>query len=224
MPTKRSSSRDGTPRSTRSPERPRGDASSSSAHRKALLAPGTKAPAFTLHSTPDQTVSLSDFRGQPVILAFYPADWSPVCGDQLTLYNEILPEFQRHHAELMGISVDGVWCHAAFARDRHLHFPLLSDFEPKGAVARAYGAYDTTGGLSNRALFALDGNGVIRWSYLSPMGVNPGADGILAALESMEASGSRAVKSTSTLIERRPAASRLADGGTRRPPVQERTR
>ncbi|SRR6266508_2248601 len=92
----------------------------------------TQAPDFTLHSTPDQSVSLSEFRGRPVILAFYPADWSPVCGDQLSLYQELLPEFQRYGAELIGISVDGVWSHLAFAQDRHLHFPLLSDFEPKG--------------------------------------------------------------------------------------------
>ena len=72
-----------------------------------------------------------------MILAFYPADWSPVCGDQMALYNEVLPEFQDYGAELLGISVDGVWCHAAFARDRKLHFPLLADFEPKGDVARS---------------------------------------------------------------------------------------
>src|ERR1700758_2460533 len=79
------------------------------------LPAGTPAPDFNLHSTPDQTVSLHDLRGQPVILAFYPADWSPVCSDQMALYNEVLPEFQRYGATLLGISVDGVWCHAAFA-------------------------------------------------------------------------------------------------------------
>src|SRR4030088_3429045 len=97
-----------------------------------ILAAGTVAPNFTLRVTPDQNLTLSDLRGKPVILAFYPADWSPVCGDQVTLCNEILPEFHKHNAELLGISVDGVWCHAAFARDRHLHFPLLADFQPKG--------------------------------------------------------------------------------------------
>src|SRR6202795_3951570 len=148
------------------------------------LAPGTPAPDFKLRSTPDQYVSLSDFRGAPVILAFYPADWSPVCGDQMALYNEILPEFRRLRANLLGISVDGAWCHSAFAKDRKLHFPLLSDFEPKGAVARDYGAYRTQDGFCERALFVLDSEGTIRWSYLSPIGVNPGADGILAALES----------------------------------------
>jgi peroxiredoxin len=149
-----------------------------------LLAPGTKAPDFTLHATPDQTVSLSELAGRPVILAFYPADWSPVCGDQMALYNEILPEFHKHHAELLGISVDGVWCHAAFAHDRHLHFPLLADFEPKGAVARMYGAYRAEG-FCERALFVIDKEGVIRWSYCSPVGVNPGADGILDALDNL---------------------------------------
>jgi peroxiredoxin len=149
------------------------------------LAAGTAAPDFTLHSTPDQTVSLHDFRGRPVILAFYPADWSPVCGDQMVLYNEILPEFQRHGAELLGISVDGAWCHLAFAQQRRLHFPLLADFEPKGAVARRYGVYRDGDGTTERALFVIDGDGVVRWSYLSPIGVNPGADGILRALETL---------------------------------------
>jgi peroxiredoxin len=143
---------------------------------------GEPAPDFTLHSTPDQTVSLSELRGRPVVLAFYPADWSPVCGDQMSLYNEVLPEFARFGAELMGISVDGVWCHAAFARDRKLHFPLLADFEPKGDVARRYGVYRPAEGTSERALFVVDANGVVRWSYVSPVGINPGADGILTAL------------------------------------------
>jgi peroxiredoxin len=151
------------------------------------LPPGALAPACTLKSTPDQTVSLSDFRGQPVILAFYPADWSPVCGGQLALYNELLPEFHRYGAVLLGISVDGVWCHHAFAEDRRLHFPLLADFEPKGAVARRYGAYRPQDGEAARALFVLDGGGVIRWSHVAPVGVNPGADGVLAALAALPA-------------------------------------
>jgi peroxiredoxin len=150
-----------------------------------ILIPGTRAPEFTLHVTPDQTLSLSELRGKPVILAFYPADWSPVCGDQMALYNEILPEFQKYQAELLGISVDGVWCHEAFAKDRHLHFPLLADFEPKGAVAQMYGVYRKSDGVCERALFVIDKNGTIRWSYVSPIAVNPGADGILQALEDL---------------------------------------
>ncbi len=154
-------------------------------HSKKILAPGTPAPDFSLRCTPDQTVSLSDFRGSPLIIAYYPADWSPVCGDQMALYNEVLPEFRRFNAALVGISVDGAWCHAAFARDRKLHFPLLADFEPKGAVARLYHAFRDGEGVAERALFVVDQKGTIAWSYLSPIGVNPGADGILTALEAL---------------------------------------
>src|SRR5881394_2936948 len=120
--------------------------SASQAGQGAPLQPGAAAPDFELNSTPDQKVRLSDFRGRPVVLVFYPADWSPVCGDELALFNELLPEFNKHDAQLIGISVDGVWCHDAFARDRKLHFPLLADFEPKGAVARQYGVYNPSEG------------------------------------------------------------------------------
>src|SRR5712675_3570686 len=154
-------------------------------HVAEVLAAGTPAPDFALHATPDQILRLSELRGRPVILVFYPADWSPVCGDQVALYNEILPEFREYGAEILGISVDGVWCHAAFARDRNLHFSLLADFEPKGAVARQYGAYREADGTSERALFVLDADGIVHWSYCSPIAVNPGADGILTALESI---------------------------------------
>ena len=150
-----------------------------------ILPAGTPAPEFSLHVTPDQKLSLSELRGRPVILAFYPADWSPVCGDQMALYNEILPEFQKFGAELIGISVDGAWCHEAFAKDRKLHFPLAADFEPKGAIARSYGAYRAADGVSERALFVIDRNGVIAWSYCSPIAINPGAEGILQALENL---------------------------------------
>jgi peroxiredoxin len=149
------------------------------------LPPGTKAPDFTLPATPDQKLSLADFRGQPVILAFYPEDWSPVCSDQMGLYQAVLPEFQKFGAELLGISVDGIWSHLAFAKDRNLHFPLLADFEPKGEVARAYKVYRHGEGTSERALFVIDCDGIIRWSFVSPVGVNPGADGILRALEDL---------------------------------------
>jgi len=150
-----------------------------------ILPRGARAPEFTLHVTPDQTLSLAELRGKPVVLAFYPADWSPVCGDQMALYNEVLPEFKKHGAEQLGISVDGAWCHAAFAKERRLHFPLLADFEPKGEVSRRYGAYRAGDGFSERALFVIDPSGTIWWSYCSPVAVNPGADGILEALESL---------------------------------------
>jgi peroxiredoxin len=157
--------------------------------RPAPLPPGTEAPEFDLRSTPDQTVSLAGFRGRPVILVFYPEDWSPVCTDQLALYQELLPEFQRYGAELVGVSVDGIWSHLAFAKDRNLHFPLLADFEPKGEVARAYRVYRAEEGTSERALYVIDADGIVRWSYVSPIGVNPGADGILRALESLAGEG-----------------------------------
>jgi peroxiredoxin len=155
-------------------------------HGAAPLPPGTEAPDFELPSTPDQTVSLVEFRGRPVILVFYPEDWSPVCSDQLALYQQLLPEFQRFNAELLAISVDGVWSHLAFAKDRNLHFPLLADFEPKGEVARTFQVYRAKAGTSERALYVIDGDGIVRWSYVSPVGVNPGADGILRALEGLE--------------------------------------
>jgi peroxiredoxin len=151
----------------------------------AALEAGLLAPDFALRATPDQTVHLSEFRGDPLIMAFYPADWSPICTDQMALYNEVLPEFRRFNAKLVGMSVDGAWCHAAFAEHRNLHFPLLADFEPKGEVARRYGVFDAESGMSKRALFLLDGNSMIEWCYVSPVGVNPGADGVLKALESL---------------------------------------
>ena len=159
--------------------------SSSGGEPVSALETGTPAPDFTLHSAPDEAASLADFRGQPLIIAFYPADWSPVCGDQMALYNQVLPEFQRYGAAIVGISVDSTWSHRAFAADRKLRFPLLADFEPKGEVSRRYGVYDQAEGTSERALFVLDGDGVIRWSYVSPPDINPGADGILTALEAM---------------------------------------
>ncbi len=153
---------------------------------RTILSEGAKAPDFALHSTPDQKVSLRNFRGSPVVLVFYPADWSPVCTDQLSLYSQILPELKRYNnPEILGVSVDGIWSHLAFSKDRNLKFPLLSDFEPKGEIAKRYGAYLYHTGEAARALFVIDGSGQIRWSYLSAVGVNPGADGILGALEAM---------------------------------------
>jgi peroxiredoxin len=151
----------------------------------AVLKAGTSAPDFSLPSTPDQKVSLSEFKGKPVILAFYPADWSPVCGDQMALYNEMLGIFHEYGAKLLGISVDGIWSHIAYSKANKLRFPLLSDFEPKGAVAKKYGVYREKEGVTERALFVIDSEGVIRWSYISPVGINPGADGIIEALEEL---------------------------------------
>jgi peroxiredoxin len=151
-----------------------------------MLAVETFAPDFELNCTPDQKLKLRELRGKKVILAFYPADWSPVCSDQMSLYNEMLKFFSRHNAQLIGISVDSKWCHLAFSENHKFHFPLLADFEPKGAVSKLYKVYDEKEGESLRALYVIDEKGIIRWNYLSPVGINPGADGILNALEDLD--------------------------------------
>ena len=151
------------------------------------LEPGEPAPEFTLQSGSGSNVSLADLRGRPVVLAFYPADWSPVCSDQLALYEAIRAEFEPYHAAIIGISVDGMWCHRAFAEARGITFPLLADFEPKGAVSRQYGAYRFGAGVSERALFVLDPRGVVAWSQVVEPEENPGADGILTALDELSA-------------------------------------
>lgn len=151
-----------------------------------MLQKNTVAPDFTLFATPDQKITLSEFKGKNIILAFYPADWSPVCSDQMVLYNEILKLFRKYDAEIFGISVDSKWSHLAFSQSRNLHFPLLADFEPKGNTAIKYGVYNTEEGECNRALFVINKDGIIEWSYLSPMAINPGADGILEILETLK--------------------------------------
>ena len=151
-----------------------------------LLPAGAVAPDFRLETTHGKFIGLEEFRGRCVVLAFYPADWSAVCGEQMSLYNEILPEFKNLGADLLGISVDSVWCHAAFAKARNLKFPLLSDFEPKGDTARKYGIYREIDGFTERALFVIDPEGTIGWSFLSPIELNPCADGIITALEEIQ--------------------------------------
>ena len=160
-----------------------------SEHTTRPLPPGTPAPEFRLPSAPGQTLSLGDFHGRPVVVVFYYGDWHPVCGEQLAQCQEFLAEVRRLGADLVAISVDSVWSHQAFAAERRLGFPLLADFEPKGAVARAYGAYRDRDGTSERALFVIDESGIIRWSYVAPVNVNPGVDGILTALENLQPSG-----------------------------------
>lgn len=164
------------------------------------LPPGTRAPGFTLRCGPHRVVTLDDFRGRPVVLVFYVADWHPVCGAQLALYQELLPELERHGAALVAISADSLWSHAAFARAHRLQFPLLADHPPRGAVARAYGVYDRPAGTCRRALFVVGGEGIIRWSADFPAAVNPGADGILTALETLAAAAGR-VTAPASVVE-----------------------
>ena len=150
-----------------------------------MLQKGEQAPEFELFATPDQKVKLSELKGKNVVLAFYPADWSPVCSDQMALYNEMLKIFNKYNATVLGVSVDSRWCHLAFSQDRKLHFPLLADFEPKGAVSKQFGVYDEEAGECKRALFVIDKEGNIAWSYVSPTAINPGADGIIDELEEL---------------------------------------
>jgi peroxiredoxin len=148
------------------------------------LQPGTPAPDFSLPETPDQRVALSELRG-PVVLIFYPADWSPVCGDELSMFQAASQLFAKRGGQLLGVSVDGPWSHIAFRESRKLKFPLLADFEPKGQVSRAYGVYRSSEGSSERATFVLDRDHMIAWSYRSPVGIIPGVDGPLRALEAL---------------------------------------
>jgi len=149
------------------------------------LSRGVAAPEIVLPTGEGQTWASCDFRGRPIVVVFYPADWEPVSTDQLRSYNDALPLIRGLDAELVGISVDGIWCHQAFARDLRLRFPLLADSHPHGATARAYGVYRRRDGMSARALFVIDGEGVICWRYLAHDEVNPGIDGMLTALEAL---------------------------------------
>lgn len=144
---------------------------------------GAKAPSIELPAGHGWTWALQDFRQRLVVLVFYPADWEPVSADQLRTYDKALPEIHQLGAELVGVSVDSIWCHEAFARELQLRFRLLSDFQPRGGAARAYGVYYPRQGASARALFVIDKMGFIRWHYVAAFEVNPGVDGILSALE-----------------------------------------
>ena len=148
-----------------------------------MIEPGSPAPDFTLHDQDGRKVSLADFRGQTVVLVFYPSDFSPVCTDQLNVYQEVLPQLEEQGARLVGISVDGAFCHRAFREQQRLTIPLLADFHPKGEVAKAYGVWSGEYGVSGRALVMVGPDGVVAWSYMSPPLEVPGANLIFDALE-----------------------------------------
>jgi peroxiredoxin len=148
-----------------------------------VIEPGSAAPEFTLLDQDGQKVSLADFRGRTVVLVFYPADFSPICTDQLSVYQEVLAELEEHGAKLLGISVDGAFCHKAFRDHLKLTLPLLADFHPKGEVARAYGVWSESYGVSGRALVMIAPDGTVEWAHrASPLEV-PGANLIFDALE-----------------------------------------
>jgi peroxiredoxin len=148
-----------------------------------VIEPGAEAPDFTLPDQDGKKVSLADFRGSRVLLVFYPADFSPVCTDQLSVYQEVLGELEARGVNLLGISVDGAFCHRAFRSHLNLDFPLLADFHPKGEVARAYGVWSDEYGVSGRALVLVDGDGKVEWAYRSPPLEVPGANLIFDALD-----------------------------------------
>ena len=152
-----------------------------------MIEPGSKAPDFALPDQDGNEVSLAGLRGGTVVLAFYPADFSPVCTDQLSIYQEVLGELAQRGATLLGISVDGAFCHRAFRSHSNLTMPLLADFHPKGEVARAYGVWSEQHGVASRALVMVDADGVVAWSYLSPPLEVPGANLIFDALDQRSA-------------------------------------
>jgi peroxiredoxin (alkyl hydroperoxide reductase subunit C) len=148
-----------------------------------VITAGEKAPDFTLRNQDGEEVSLSDFAGRRVLLVFYPLDFSPVCTDQLSLYQEVKGEIEAQGVELLGVSVDHPYAHKAFQEKLGLDITLLSDFEPKGEVSRAYGSYIDSAGMSNRTLVLIDRDGVVEWSHESPSpGESPGANVIFDAL------------------------------------------
>ncbi|HEY1285797.1 MAG TPA: redoxin domain-containing protein [Solirubrobacterales bacterium] len=149
-----------------------------------MIEVGRPAPEFTLRDQDGKKVSLADFRGRKVLLVFYPADFSPVCSDQLSIYQEVKPELSDRNVELLGISVDGSFAHRAFQEQLGIDTPLLSDFEPKGEVARAYGAYLEKYGTANRSLVLVDEDGAVEWVCESPTPLEiPGANLIFDALD-----------------------------------------
>ena len=152
-----------------------------------MIEPGTPAPDFTLPDQDGNQVSLSDFQGRTVVLVFYPADFSPVCTDQLSVYQEVLPQLEEQGAAMAGISVDGAFCHRAFRDHLGVSIPLLADFHPKGEVARAYGVWSDEYGVAARALVVVGPDGRVAWSYLSPPLEVPGANLIFDALDQLAA-------------------------------------
>ena len=148
-----------------------------------MIEPGSPAPDFTLPDQNGNKISLADYRGRTVVLVFYPADFSPVCTDQLSVYQEVLPQLEAQGAKLVGISVDGAFCHKAFQHHQGFSIPLLSDFHPKGEVAKAYGVWSEDHGVAGRALVMVGPDGTVEWAYLSPPLEIPGANLIFDALE-----------------------------------------
>jgi len=153
-----------------------------------IVAPGTPAPEFTFRTGEGEEFTRADLVGQPTILVFYPFAFSPVCTDQLQIYEEVLPEIAAKGARIFGVSTDALYSQTAFAEKLGITIPQLSDFEPKGAGSRAFGAYFEPGGMTNRAIVVTDAEGVVRWSFEGENpGVLPGANLLFDGLAAVEA-------------------------------------
>ncbi len=149
-----------------------------------MIEAGAKAPDFTLRNQDGEKVGLSEFRGQKVLLVFYPKDFSPVCSDQLSIYQEVLGEIEAKNTRVLGVSIDHTWAHRAFKDKLGLSIPLLADFNPRGEVASSYGAYSEQRGCTNRSLVLIDEEGVVEWVHESPSPLEiPGANLIFDALQ-----------------------------------------
>ena len=148
-----------------------------------MIEPGSAAPDFTLPDQDGNEVSLAGFRGRTVVLVFYPADFSPTCTDQLNVYQEVLPQLEERGVAMLGISVDGAYCHKAFRDQLNVTIPLLADFHPKGEVARAYGVWSDSHGVARRALVMIGPDGTVEWAYLATPLEVPGANLIFDALD-----------------------------------------
>lgn len=137
----------------------------------APAAAGTPAPDFALRDQHGQTVRLSDFRGRRnVLLVFYPWAFSGVCTGELSALRDDLPRFQNEDVQVLAVSVDAMYSQRAFADREGFDFPLLADFWPHGAVARAYGVFEETAGAAVRGTFLIDRDGVVRWSVVHGIG------------------------------------------------------
>jgi len=124
---------------------------------------GQKAPDFKLKDQSQKEISLQDYRGNNVVLAFYPLDFSPVCSKEHACFHDDFSQFKGVDAQILGISVDSAWAHKAFAEKLGIEYPLLADFHPKGDTARKYGLYLEDKGITNRATVIIDKEGVVRY-------------------------------------------------------------
>ena len=149
------------------------------------LCAGFRAPDFRLRCSQYREAALEDYRGHPLVVVFYVADWHPVCSAQLATYRDLDPQLKRMGAQLVAISADTVWSHAAFSNAHQLPFPLLADDRPRGNIARAYGVYDARRQATRRSLFVVDATSTITWSAVFPDAVDPGSDGIQTAVEDL---------------------------------------